>query len=405
MPGELRTRAGVGCETCHGPGSQHASFVQTISVGRSFNAVDCNQCHANEPYQVQGLEWQASAHARFTSGLVTPGTDDPATRGSCAACHSTQGFIAWTKTGVQNNPPPTGDDAEPQTCATCHDPHGEARKADGTPTPFQLRVYDSVSTIAGFGAERVGAGALCMQCHNSRRTFSITGQYAPHEPSQADIFLGKNVETFDLGSYPVSPHASVPDTCVGCHMAERGEEQAMVGGHTFDVRAGNVENSNACTACHQGLETFNRTAYGDFDGDGIVEGIQDEVDGLDALVRGAISTAAGSLWPAETGGGATLVSYHGRMRLLRNYQPGVSDPLCDPALGGEYDESCFAFPQGQIPSASSAERDFVRASWNLLLIHGDHSRGVHNPAFVVSALQRSYRMLTGADVPNAIIRR
>ncbi len=160
MPEELRSRASIGCETCHGPGSQHASFVQTISVGRSFSAADCNQCHANEPYQVQGIQWKASAHARFTTGLVTPGTDDPALRGTCASCHSTQGFADWAKTGLQSAPAPSPDEAEPQTCAGCHDPHGEARMPDGSPTPHQLRVYGSVSTLAGFGARGVGAGAI-----------------------------------------------------------------------------------------------------------------------------------------------------------------------------------------------------------------------------------------------------
>jgi hypothetical protein len=313
--------------------------------------------------------------------------------------------VAWTKTGVQNNPPPTGNEAEPQTCTTCHDPHGEPRMSNGSPTPVQLRVYDSVTTIAGFGAESVGAGAVCMQCHNSRRSFNVTQQRAPHEPSQADIFLGKNLQTFDQGSYPVSPHASVPDTCVGCHMADR-EGQAMVGGHTFEVRADNgVENLNACASCHQGLETFNRTAYGDFDGDGIVAGIQDEVEGLEQLVASAISSTAETLWPVQATGGVTLLGFHGRMRLLNDYVPGVSDPLCAPAVGGEYPETCFAFAQGQIPTATDAERNFVRAAWNLLVIEGDHSRGVHNPAFVVSGLQRSYRMLTGVEVPNATIRR
>ena len=49
--------------------------------------------------------------------------------------------------------------------------------------------------------------------------------------------------------------------------------------------------------------------------------------------------------------------------------------------------------------------DEVEQDRHLLLIEADHSGGVHNPAFVVSALQRSYRMLTGVDVPNATIRR
>ncbi len=178
----------------------------------------------------------------------------------------------------------------------------------------------------------------------------------------------------------------------------------QVGGHTFNIRAGGVENMTACQSCHPGLETIDRVAYGDFDGDGDVAGIQDEVAGLEQLVGDAISTTSGTLWPVDTDGAATLVGVHGRMRLLRNYVAGVSDPACDPTVPSEYPETCFAFAAGAIPTATPAEADVVRAAWNLLIIESDHSGGVHNPAFVVSVLQRSYRALTGTDVPNAVIR-
>jgi hypothetical protein len=422
MPPRLQSMASIGCEACHGPGSLHASFQSVQSIGKSYNAVDCNQCHQNEPYQVQGIQWARSAHARFTSGFETALAGDPALSGSCTGCHSTQGFVAWTKTGVQNPPAPTADVSEPQTCATCHDPHGLARKPDGSPTPHLLRVWGRVETIVpGVGAEGVGAGALCMTCHNTRRVFAFSGQRAPHSPAQTNVLLGKTAEDFGMGSYGSSPHATVPETCVGCHMAptpapgQPGRHE--VGGHTFAVKSGSIENLVACTSCHQGLEEFNRTAYADFDGDGVVEGIQHEVEGLMNRLENALADKAAAWWPTQTGcdpscGAGTkprVVDFHGRIRILKNYIPGTSNPACNPDVAQEWpDPECFAFTAGNIPLVDpdkATKEHFLRAAWNLFMVRGDGSRGVHNPAFAVEVLQRSYRAVTGSDVPGATIRR
>lgn len=421
MPATVRSLGGVGCESCHGPGSAHASFTELQAIGKSFSASDCNQCHASAPYNTHGLQWQKSAHARFVTGLSTPSTGDPALSNFCASCHSTQGFVAWTKSGVSQQPPVTGDVAEPQTCTTCHDPHGSATAPDGSPAPNQLRVYDNVTTlVSGLAVRGAGAGALCMTCHNSRKVFSSTSQSAPHAPAQTDVLFAKNALTFNLGSYSSSPHGAVAGACVGCHMkatpaaGQPGHNE--VGGHTFKVRTGNVENLSACTGCHDGLQTLNRTAFADFDGDGIIEGIQDEVAGLFNLVAGALSQKAASLWPTQTAGAApTIVGSHGRIRILKHYTQGMcavpedADP-CNPSHP-EHPECCYAFTAGTIPQTDADAgrqqqmQDFLRAAWNLLLLQGDRSFGIHNPAFVIEVLQRSYKAVTGTEVPNATIRR
>jgi hypothetical protein len=405
----LKSLSSVGCETCHGPGSQHASFSTLEAIGKSYSANDCNQCHANEPYQAQGLQWAKSGHATFINDLDAPSVGDPALSGTCTNCHSSQGFVAWVKTG-QNSQAQPALKAEPQTCATCHDPHGEA-KWNGQPTPHLLRVYGNVTTLVpGLGAHNVGAGAVCMTCHNSRKTFSTTSQSAPHAPAQSDILLAKNAAQFSLGSYGSSPHATVPGLCVGCHMAptpatgQPGHNE--LGAHTFKVKAGNVENLVACTSCHQSLEHFNRTAYADFDGDGVIEGIQDEVRGLINLVNNAISAKAATLWPTETGGGnPRVVGYHGRIRLLKNYVSGTSPANCNPDVAQEWPETCFAFASGGIPTTTDEMKNVIGAAWNVLLVSGDRSMGIHNPAYAVEVLQRSYKAITGVDVPGATLRR
>jgi hypothetical protein len=400
MPGALKSLSSITCESCHGPGSEHVAR-KPAGVSISYSATDCNQCHAGPGYQRQGLEWKASAHSRFVLDLES---DDPALRPFCASCHSSQGFVAWTKSGLSQQPAPTNLAAEPQTCTACHDPHGRPTKADGTPTPRMLRVYDSVDTLVpGLSARQAGAGALCMTCHNSRKTFSLSGQSAPHTPTQTDVLLAKNVETFGQGTYASSPHGAVPQTCVGCHMATDGDGPGAraVGGHTFSMRSGTTENVVACTGCHPGLDTLNRPAYGDFDGDGVVGGIQDEVDGLLAQVGQALGARAGELF-AEVGGEAgTVMGVGGKIRILKAYAAGVSDPACDPALGAGWPDSCFAFTSGHIPADTADRQDFLRACWNYLIVRNDNSHGVHNPAFTVEVLQRTYRVVAGQDLPGA----
>jgi hypothetical protein len=63
---ETPTRAGIGCEMCHGPGSEyrlihrskHAGFTreEVMAAGQTYGSVDpkvCRQCHENEDTPMQ----------------------------------------------------------------------------------------------------------------------------------------------------------------------------------------------------------------------------------------------------------------------------------------------------------------------------------------------------------------
>jgi hypothetical protein len=210
----------------------------------------------------------------------------------------------------------------------------------------------------------------------------------------------------------------------------------LSGGHTVALRVAGGPNENACKGCH-GVDVivdpltdeFNRLAYGDYDGDGVLEGIQDEIGtlrpvpfvggtpGLAGLLSDALSRGAAALFdPVDTGfaGGpnptvVVAVDPGGEnelVRILRAFDPTSpsTDPACDPSLGGGWPEACFAFPAHQIPADTTDRQRFLAAAWNLFYIANDRSRGIHNTAFAVSVLQRSYRAVTGVDVPGATLR-
>ncbi len=84
---------------------------------------------------------------------------------------------------------------------------------------------------------------------------------------------------------------AIEDACVTCHMQETSADDAfylMAGGHTFkpswdgstpDDHADDVDITAACAVCHGPVESFN-FKQDDFNGDGFVEGIKEEIEGL-----------------------------------------------------------------------------------------------------------------------------
>jgi len=390
---QLANLGAVSCESCHGPGSAHAGAGGALSgIVRGFSADTCAQCHAKEPYEAQGLQWINARHATFLTGAVPSGAD-PALQDGCVACHGARGYVGWIRSGSSAQAAVEPDRTEPQTCVACHDPHGEALDPAGQPTFRQLRVYDEVTTLSGVGARGVGGGATCLKCHNRLEQFSAVTQAVAHFGAEGDIVLGKGAEAFSpplAAPYPTSAHAAVPRLCVGCHMAPTPPAGAPghneLGGHSVALTAGGLEHLGACTGCHAGLSRFDRTAYGDYDGDGSVEGVRAETEGLVLLVGAALDARAAALWPAETGGAAQVRSEGGFIRIRR---------ATDRAL---------VFAPGAIPAATADQRDFLRAAWNLFLVQSDRSHGVHNTGYAVAVLQRTYQALTGGPVPGATLR-
>lgn len=420
IPSDLQDLANIQCENCHGPGRQHASMGgDPNAIITNYTANDCFQCHDEPPNHQRGNQWSNSPHSKFvtTQNLQTSplGEDDPALRDSCARCHSTAGNVIWIRNGGEPEDVPSfappADFAEPQTCTACHDPHNEAG------CDAQVRRCSSFTTLAMYTVpDSVGVGATCIGCHNSRRPISnpstLTSQNDAHAALQGDIFLGENLwfESDAPGEvYPNSPHrTATKNACVDCHMAENrgqdGPERNKVGDHTHLVHneetgfenigqlptteppsSGSGCLSAGCHAASGESFEFNLPhTYGDFNGNGIREGVQTEVDGLLEALEDAIGEfAVDAGWDAgcATKGKPTPVPFHGRVRLLCQ---GCTEEQA------ETDPSCFTHPAGEIP-----DEDIFKAAFNYLALEEDKSEGVHNTAFAVTALRTSYEQVTG----------
>jgi hypothetical protein len=220
-----------------------------------------------------------------------------------------------------------------------------------------------------------GNGAICLQCHVNRNG-SATNQlvkyplgqptwyggssFGAHDNPQGDMVEGVNAHTYGQ-AIPSSAHrVAVTNLCVGCHMQPAGygdPAYLQAGGHTwnmtYNVASGGVTNSvdkvDVCVQCHGQIASFNMPR-GDLNGDGVIEGVQTEVQKL----LNTLST------------------------LLPN-SSGVVDGVVKTSLSFK-----TTWTQSQL-----------KAGYNWQFVVRDASLGVHNTPFAVGILKASIADMTG----------
>jgi len=371
---QLRAKANVQCENCHGPGSEH--FGNPANIGKAWDARVCAQCHDAMGFDGYPYPFDSSSHKKLTASLQNnPGLFNS----SCAKCHTAEGFY---RLAVLNNPNILPDDnLEPHgvSCVACHDPHNLVH-------PMQLRLMGDIPLDSGHVYTEGGTGSLCAVCHQSRVSGSLesviqTQNNAPHFGPQADVMMGINAWDFGTGFVnKTSVHKYVvQDTCVACHMAripENGwslERGILLGGHSFRVTnigdaAGHAISNyqNSCLPCHLTMTSIDRrmSTSQDYDGNGKIEGIQTEVKGLLRIIAA---------------------------QLQQRY----------PDIQVREDQELI------IPSAVFNQASFLEraAIYNYRLVVRDGSFGIHNARFIVEILQKTYGALTqrsfNSDYPMA----
>ncbi len=295
-------------------------------------------------------QWSKSKHN--IKNVDTTAEDVPSKRDNCISCHDGQGFA--NNLTKRADLPATAKGPNSIDCNVCHGKRGSAIMTSGN--------TDKLAN--GLQVKGAGAGALCISCHNGRKLPDAAKKPAPHRSPQSDVLYATVGAKTPGKTYPSSPHGANPNSCVTCHMAQLGG----IPNHTFKVVDKPDYVEKACGSCHSGLTRINRTALADYDGDKVVEGIQDEVKGLMALLEKAAADKEKEL-------GATFGENHG----------------------------AFAW-KDKANAAAKVPEVLYNARFNLALVEEDGSHGIHNPAYVVSLLQDSYKQLTGQDVPGAALR-
>ena len=306
-PAAVKNMGNIGCETCHGPAGQHVTDGAKVMQTSMDNGV-CNQCHGAAANHSRG--WQI-ANSKHTTGTSFEEINGPA-RQVCMRCHGAEGFVSF----VDNPKNSAAWSVEEGSvgCATCHDPHSDANA-------YQLRVVSRPLEIPLEVKKDVGLSAICFTCHNARTNpaNAIKSSF-PHYSSVAEMLSDTGGVTYDQ-TLPNSPHGmmvgaapipnpaydgkntsvaqflwtpageakgNIPGPCVTCHMwapitSPMTDTLAYkVGGHSFNtVTPDNQADYGAsCKSCHGEVKDFNMKAKADYDGNGKIEGVQDEVKGL-----------------------------------------------------------------------------------------------------------------------------
>ena len=403
--------ANVQCEQCHGPHNSPLHANGDLDPERiSLSSDVCASCHGEPLRHARFQQWQLSGHANYELAI------DESQNGSCARCHTVNGFLAWLPVLLDNDPNTdplddvvvtwTPDESHPQTCVACHDPHSVGTTT-GVETNAEVRISgDTPPLIAGFQVTGAGRGAICMTCHNSRRglrnddvfdTYAETEEttYAPHGSAQTDVLMGQNAYFVDVGTR--SAHSLVEDACVNCHMEQTSPPELLsyqLGGtnHTFFARG------NICVECHASTiedATATQTAF------------QSNVDELQSLVEAALldlisdQIAAGRT--IDLNGEATITDAadvadiafgeaRGRQAITVTFTSGAT---IGPVALNAVDVLDGGVSVGAIYDV--ADERLVKAGWNLNLAINDGSRGVHYPSFVrafVNAASDALRDLT-----------
>jgi hypothetical protein len=340
--------ATIGCESCHGAGADHMG--NKAKIGKSLDGGVCNVCHNAPSKHILGGWWLASNHASMPLSSAEAGN------ASCYPCHSGAAFVKFANNRQSPGYSAATDNFPSISCATCHDPHS-------TKNENQLRIVSLDSLVNGYKppAGIGGKGLLCMNCHHGRsnaeakvasQAVKFADRFYNHYSPQADMFFGANGIEYGLNLTGLSSHSGIKDACVTCHMATRVEGSASLSNHQMGmVNSSGADIVTACTSCHGNITKFDDVkASSDYDGNGKIEGVQTEVQGLLDKLKAQLPKDA-------TGEVVTMAKDSAAVKSHPRYPTVLS------------------------------------AMWNYWYVKNDFSLGIHNPKYTVAILQASLRAL------------
>lgn len=228
------------CADCHSTGLKRHYDVETNSFDTTWQTINvsCNSCHISDNYQTSdddnGWILEDGANTAKWSGDKR----DQSEIEICAACHSrraplSKGFDPKDKFLDAFSPSPIlipeyfadGQIREEDyvwgsflqskmhskgvICSDCHDPHSLELKVPGNElcsTCHQPQYFDNISH---HNHQTASAGALCVNCHMTSRTYMQIDERHDH--------------SFRIPRPDLNKKTSSPDACTTCHDQQKPE--------------------------------------------------------------------------------------------------------------------------------------------------------------------------------------
>jgi len=368
----------IGCKGTEGPAGPAGKDASVSALEGFKDSIQCANCHDLDKdttiyLTARELQWQNSGHNSMG--------DYDENRGTCAVCHTTEGFIMRMKDGnsltaVTDRPDPT-----PVGCFACHSPHLNGN--------FSLRVSTPVTLVTNItGVPDVtfddGSANLCAQCHQPRSTspkldiskqaatdslMLTSNRWSPHHGVQSMLLKGSGTYYEWPGyTYGNSAHQTLAAAkslaCPDCHMAKAdpsATNAGRVGGHTmniaFDDPATSSTTYNVKYSCNTAKNGSTCHSAG-------------------TAISGATTT------PLEHNGNRVKAVIDS-MTILYNQLVALN--YIDPATG--LVKATSSAPLKIKPAKKAG------ALWNYLTLAADKSNGIHNTQYALDLLTASLDIL------------
>jgi hypothetical protein len=380
--------------------------------------ITCQACHdphkptANRPASSKEPQLRAFGNVQFRNGAVTnaaeaaacylchqsrqdarPGSTDmngrraphDSTAGEMLAGTNAAHFAGWTYNVSPHGIPArfiAPGNTQARQCLTCHSDTQPALGASGFGAlgGHTLRMKQGTGgTIASDGTH-TGAATVA-----GTKKFMVGGgsTFLKSVVPGDSLVISAGA---DVGTYTV---ASVD----GARQVSLTAGSNFAGGAvtTWVITSVLKYNTAACTQCHATALDFQMAARADYDGDAVVESVQDEVAGLRTALTGAINARLATLVTA----GTVYTVSSSRIKYIKG---GTSPTYTYPGpsvSSSDNPEISWA----SLSSAQQAEWQAVYdATFNLIFVTNDHSEGIHNTGYAVNLLQSAYQALTGAPI-------
>lgn len=365
--------AGVQCESCHGPGGEHAANVNDESLRPKLDISSsvCGKCHTGD-HHPNFEDWQTSKHASVNTELI-PRFAAGTSLISCGKCHSGDYYYRAIIKGqtVADNALAglSGSQMAGITCVICHNPHA---KTGNAPTADEGRDYQLRHPLVKYATPTTDLTAaqdptrfnLCGQCHHTRDRVWTDSSREPHPSDQVNVFFGE-MPLPASNQNPIVPsrasvHLNTPEQCSTCHVYRKPIVEGIapaVSGHSFEVHMG------GCVSCH-GTEEIAQAK---------LNGLKSELEYRNHLVEVALDA-----WAAKTA----------QVNWCSALNPAPTGPCWE--FTSEGGPANNAGGQAKIPDG------IKKARYILYYFRDGGGNGVHNPGYMREALMLAEQYASGA---------